>query len=147
MLIGVCCVFLQYCSQQRHSTLWRRKSRDHRQKSVRKEERREAGKPEEDDEDDEEDDEDSEGVCDSDLTDEESPDEKDVCSLDEKDEVKEETDVSNCINDILFEILDPAHSSSSVFLIFSNTPSCSKSPFPSRRPTRGPSRHQPALLQ
>ncbi|KAL3044879.1 hypothetical protein OYC64_013201 [Pagothenia borchgrevinki] len=80
-------------SQQRHSTLWRRKSRDHRQKSVRKEERREAGKPEEEDEDDEEDDEDSEGVCDSDLTDEESPDEKDACSLDEKDEAKEETDL------------------------------------------------------
>ncbi|KAK1904718.1 Protein phosphatase Slingshot like [Dissostichus eleginoides] len=53
-------------SQQRHSTLWRRKSRDHRQKS---------------------------GFGDYDLTDEESPDEKDVCSLDEKDEAKEETDL------------------------------------------------------
>lgn len=109
----MCCVFLQYCSQQRHSTLWRRKSRDHRQKSVRKEERREAGKPEEEDDDEEED---SEGFGDYDLMDEESPDEKDVCSLDEKDEAKEETDVSSCINDMLFDILDPAPSSSSVFL-------------------------------
>ncbi|KAI4818864.1 hypothetical protein KUCAC02_004161 [Chaenocephalus aceratus] len=81
-------------SQQRHSTLWRRKSRDHRQKSVRKEERREAGKPEEEEEDDDDDEEeDSEGFGDYDLMDEESPDEKDVCSLDEKDEAKEETDL------------------------------------------------------
>ncbi|TKS72396.1 Protein phosphatase [Collichthys lucidus] len=56
-------------SQQRHSQLWRRKSRDQRQKSVHKEEGGEDGKPEEE-EDDEDDDEEE------DDEDEESPDEK-----------------------------------------------------------------------
>lgn len=64
-------------SHQRHSALWRRKSRDQRQKSVRKEEGGEEGKPEEEDENDEElEDEDED-------EDTESPD--DLGSSDEKD--------------------------------------------------------------
>ncbi|XP_070818168.1 protein phosphatase Slingshot homolog 3 [Chaetodon trifascialis] len=56
-------------SQQRHSALWRRKSRDQRQKSIHKEEGGEEGKLDEEEE--EEDDEEL------DDEDEESPDEKD----------------------------------------------------------------------
>ncbi|XP_037635882.1 protein phosphatase Slingshot homolog 3 isoform X1 [Sebastes umbrosus] len=78
-------------SQQRHSTLWRRKSRDQRQKSVRKEEGGEEGKPEE-----EEDEDDDEGSDDYELGDEEdaeSPDEKDLGSPDEKAEPKGDAEV------------------------------------------------------
>ncbi|KAM6952348.1 protein phosphatase Slingshot homolog 3 isoform 1-T1 [Lycodopsis pacificus] len=70
-------------SQQRHSRLWRRKSKDQRQKSVR-EEGGEEGKPEEEDDDDEEDDDYLLG----DEEDIESPDEKDSGSPDEKDDPK-----------------------------------------------------------
>ncbi|XP_071314462.1 protein phosphatase Slingshot homolog 3 isoform X2 [Trachinotus anak] len=77
-------------SQQRHSTLWRRKSRDQRQKSVRKEERGEEGQPEEEEEEDEDEDED-EGL--DEEEDVESPDEKDSGSPDEKDESEEDTEV------------------------------------------------------
>ncbi|XP_044061299.1 protein phosphatase Slingshot homolog 3 [Siniperca chuatsi] len=59
-------------SQQRHSALWRRKSRDQRQKSIRKEEGREEGKPEEEEEDSEELDDELD-----DYEDGENPDEKD----------------------------------------------------------------------
>ncbi|XP_071314461.1 protein phosphatase Slingshot homolog 3 isoform X1 [Trachinotus anak] len=76
-------------SQQRHSTLWRRKSRDQRQKSVRKEERGEEGQPEEEEEEDEDEDED-EGL--DEEEDVESPDEKDSGSPDEKDESEEDTE-------------------------------------------------------
>ncbi|GAA6235836.1 protein phosphatase Slingshot homolog 3-like isoform X2 [Lates japonicus] len=67
-------------SQQRHSALWRRKSRDQRQKSVRKEEGGEEGKPGEEEEEEEEED---EGL----------DDEEDVESPDEKDESEEEAEV------------------------------------------------------
>nr|XP_046261297.1 protein phosphatase Slingshot homolog 3 [Scatophagus argus]XP_046261298.1 protein phosphatase Slingshot homolog 3 [Scatophagus argus] len=69
-------------SQQRHSALWRRKSRDQRQKSVRKEEVGD-GNPEEEEEDDEE-------LGDED---EESPVEKYSGSPDEKDDSEEDTEV------------------------------------------------------
>ncbi|XP_054453492.1 protein phosphatase Slingshot homolog 3 [Anoplopoma fimbria] len=65
-------------SQQRHSALWRRKSRDQRQKSVCQEEGGEDGKP---DEEEEEEEDDFELSYDED---EESPDEKDSGSPDEK---------------------------------------------------------------
>ncbi|XP_059201843.1 protein phosphatase Slingshot homolog 3 [Centropristis striata] len=71
-------------SQQRHSALWRRKSRDQRQKSQCKEEKGEEGKAEEEEEDEDED----EG-----LEDYEPDDEDDVESADEKDDPKEETEV------------------------------------------------------
>lgn len=73
-------------SQQRHSALWRRKSRDQRQKSVRKEEGGEEGKPEEDDDDNDE------GLDDEDE-DVESPDENDLGSSDEKDDSEEDKEV------------------------------------------------------
>ncbi|XP_076595297.1 protein phosphatase Slingshot homolog 3 [Chaetodon auriga] len=60
-------------SQQRHSALWRRKSRDQRQKSVNKEEGGEEGKL--DEEEDEEEEEDDEELDDED---EENPDESGV---------------------------------------------------------------------
>ncbi|KAG7230284.1 hypothetical protein INR49_024388 [Caranx melampygus] len=75
-------------SQQRHSTLWRRKSRDQRQKSVRKEEGGEEGKPEEEEDEDEEED---EGL--DEEEDAESPDEKDSGSPDEKEELEEDVEV------------------------------------------------------
>ncbi|XP_041653393.1 protein phosphatase Slingshot homolog 3 [Cheilinus undulatus] len=65
-------------SQQRHSTLWRRKSRDQRQKSMHKEEGGEEEKPEDEDEEDEELDSEEEL---------ESPDEK------EKEDSAEDTEV------------------------------------------------------
>uniref|UniRef100_A0A3Q3JAF0 protein-serine/threonine phosphatase n=1 Tax=Monopterus albus TaxID=43700 RepID=A0A3Q3JAF0_MONAL len=68
-------------SKQRHSTLWRRKSRDNRQKSVCKEKGERKEKQEED-----------EGL-DDDEEDAESPDEKDLGSPDEKDYSDEETEV------------------------------------------------------
>ncbi|XP_039975144.1 protein phosphatase Slingshot homolog 3 isoform X2 [Xiphias gladius] len=75
-------------SQQRHSALWRRKSRDQRQKSVRTGEGGEDGKPDEEGEEEEEED---EGLdYDDDL---ESPDEKDSGSLDEKDASDDDTEV------------------------------------------------------
>lgn len=61
-------------SQQRHSTLWRRKSRDQRQKSLRKEEGEDSGKPGE---------EEDEGLDDEDE--DEEDEEEDVESQDEKD--------------------------------------------------------------
>ncbi|XP_070769453.1 protein phosphatase Slingshot homolog 3 isoform X1 [Enoplosus armatus] len=67
-------------SQQRHSALWRRKSRDQRQKSIRKEEGGEERKPEEEEEDDE-------GL------DDELYDDEDVESPDEKDDPEEHTEV------------------------------------------------------
>uniref|UniRef100_UPI0037E7B43E protein phosphatase Slingshot homolog 3 n=1 Tax=Semicossyphus pulcher TaxID=241346 RepID=UPI0037E7B43E len=67
-------------SQQRHSALWRRKSRDHRQKSIRKEEGGEEGKPEDEDEDEEDDD---------DLESEE----EDVETPEEKEDSEEDTEV------------------------------------------------------
>lgn len=63
-------MFLHRCSQQRHSALWRRKSRDQRQKSLYKDGGKER-KSEEEEEDDFELDEDDE---DDDV---DSPDEKD----------------------------------------------------------------------
>ncbi|XP_073343080.1 protein phosphatase Slingshot homolog 3 [Pagrus major] len=62
-------------SQQRHSALWRRKSRDQRQKSVNKEKGGQEGKPDGEEEEEEEDDEEDEGLDDDE--DEETPDEKD----------------------------------------------------------------------
>lgn len=67
-------------SHQRHSALWRRKSRDQRQKSVRKEEGGEEGKPGEEDENDED--------LDDEDEDTESPD--DLGSSDEKDDSDKE---------------------------------------------------------
>ncbi|XP_035525186.1 protein phosphatase Slingshot homolog 3 isoform X2 [Morone saxatilis] len=69
-------------SQQRHSALWRRKSREQRQKSVRKEEGGEEGKPEEEDEEEEEEGEEEydEGL--DEYDDMESPDEKDYSEED-----------------------------------------------------------------
>ncbi|XP_029297209.1 protein phosphatase Slingshot homolog 3 [Cottoperca gobio] len=79
-------------SQQRHSALWRRKSRDHRQKSVRKE--REDGKPEEEEEEEEEDDDDDDDDDDDEgLGDYELSDEDDLDSADEKEDIKENTEV------------------------------------------------------
>ncbi|XP_042349228.1 protein phosphatase Slingshot homolog 3 [Plectropomus leopardus] len=67
-------------SQQRHSALWRRKSRDQRQKSIRKEEEGKEESPKDEEEEDEEDYE----LGDED--DAESLDEKDSGSSDERDE-------------------------------------------------------------
>lgn len=78
-------------SQQRHSALWRRKSRDQRQKSVNKKEGGEEGKPEEEEDDDEE--EEDEGIDDYDEDDVESPDEKDLACPDEKHDPEEDTEV------------------------------------------------------
>ncbi|XP_028271371.1 protein phosphatase Slingshot homolog 3 isoform X2 [Parambassis ranga] len=61
-------------SQQRHSTLWRRKSRDQRQKSLHKEGGGEEGKPEEEEE---EEDEEDEGSFEDEEDDTESQTEKD----------------------------------------------------------------------
>lgn len=76
--------FPHHSSQQRHSTLWRRKSREQRKKSVRKQVEGEEGKPNE-----EEEEEEDEG---SDEDDEESPD--DMGSSEEKDDSGEETQVN-----------------------------------------------------
>ncbi|KAK2849178.1 hypothetical protein Q5P01_009012 [Channa striata] len=77
-------------SQQRHSALWRRKSREQKQKSMCKEEqgkeKKQDGEEEEDDDDDDEDDR-------FDEEDGESPDERDSGSMDEKDDSEEETEV------------------------------------------------------
>ncbi|XP_053284078.1 protein phosphatase Slingshot homolog 3 [Pleuronectes platessa] len=73
-------------SRQRHSALWRRKSRDQRQKSIRKEEEGDEGKPEEEEEEEEEEDEEYE-------EDQESPDDKDSGCSEEKDESEEEEEV------------------------------------------------------
>nr|XP_019935853.1 PREDICTED: protein phosphatase Slingshot homolog 3-like [Paralichthys olivaceus]XP_019935861.1 PREDICTED: protein phosphatase Slingshot homolog 3-like [Paralichthys olivaceus] len=74
-------------SQQRHSALWRRKSRDQRQKSLRKEEGDEEGKAEEEEEEeeDEEDEDEEEDV--------ESSDEKDSGCSEERDESEDEGEV------------------------------------------------------
>lgn len=64
-------------SQQRHSTLWRRKSRDQRQKSLAKEEGEDGGKPGEEEAEDE--------GLDDDDEDEEEEEEEDVESQDERD--------------------------------------------------------------
>uniref|UniRef100_A0A3Q1FCE6 protein-serine/threonine phosphatase n=1 Tax=Acanthochromis polyacanthus TaxID=80966 RepID=A0A3Q1FCE6_9TELE len=68
-----------HASQQRHSALWRRKSRDQKQKSVQKEEGGEEGNPDEEEEEEEEEEED-EGIDDDDEDDMESLDEKDLGS-------------------------------------------------------------------
>lgn len=76
----MCSVCIYHSSQQRHSALWKRKSRDQRQKSVRNEERGEEEKTaeseeeEEDEEEEEEDDEDDDGLDEDDGVD--IPDEK-----------------------------------------------------------------------
>ncbi|KAF1384650.1 hypothetical protein PFLUV_G00122400 [Perca fluviatilis] len=84
-------------SQQRHSALWRRKSRDQRQKSVCKEEGGEKRKPaEEEEEDDDDEDDDYEGLDDYEPGDEEdleSLDEKDLGSPDEIEDPEEHTEV------------------------------------------------------
>lgn len=81
------CVFPHHCSQQRHSSLWRRKSRD--QKRAGQEDGGEEGKPEE--EEDEEDEEESdEGLEDED---EESLDEKDSGGPEEKHISEEDVEV------------------------------------------------------
>ncbi|XP_037531229.1 protein phosphatase Slingshot homolog 3 [Nematolebias whitei] len=77
-------------SQQRHSALWKRKSRDHRQKSVQNEEGVFDGTPQKRDEG-EEDEGVDEGEDDDD--DDESPDEKDSGSPDEKNDSDEDHDV------------------------------------------------------
>ncbi|XP_049441580.1 protein phosphatase Slingshot homolog 3 [Epinephelus fuscoguttatus] len=77
-------------SQQRHSALWRRKSRDQRQKSIRKEEGGEEKKPEEAEEEEEEEEEDDglEGSEQGDEEDADSLDEKDIGSPDERDDAE-----------------------------------------------------------
>lgn len=72
-------------SQQRHSALWKRKSREHRQKSVRNEERGEEEKPadEEEEEDEEDEDEEDEGL----------DEEDDINNPDEKNDSGEECEV------------------------------------------------------
>ncbi|XP_069577457.1 protein phosphatase Slingshot homolog 3 [Brachyistius frenatus] len=73
-------------SQQRHSALWRRKSRDQRQKTLHKEEGGEEGQPgeEEDEEDEGLDDDEEEEEEEEEDEDEDSPEEKDLGSPDEK---------------------------------------------------------------
>ncbi|XP_062281488.1 protein phosphatase Slingshot homolog 3 [Scomber scombrus] len=73
-------------SQQRHSALWRRKSRDQRQKSVHKQRGEGEGKQEEEEEEEEE--EEDEG-----LDEEEEEDDDGVDSPIEKDDSEEETEV------------------------------------------------------
>ncbi|XP_044219685.1 protein phosphatase Slingshot homolog 3 [Thunnus albacares] len=86
-------------SQQRHSALWRRKSRDQRQKSVRKEVGEGEGKPgeEEEEEEEEEDEEDEDEGLDEDDDDDDDDDdeeeEEDVDSPDNKDGSEEHTEV------------------------------------------------------
>nr|XP_020491431.1 protein phosphatase Slingshot homolog 3-like [Labrus bergylta] len=70
-------------SQQRHSALWRRKSRDQRQKSVRNKEEGEEEKPEDKEEEEEEEDDDEELEF----------DEEDEESADEKEDSAEDTEV------------------------------------------------------
>ncbi|XP_008291355.1 protein phosphatase Slingshot homolog 3 [Stegastes partitus] len=78
-------------SQQRHSALWRRKSRDQRQKTVNNEEGGEEGKQGEEEEEEEE--EYDEGLDDEEEDDVESPDEKDLGNPDEKNDSEEEHEV------------------------------------------------------
>lgn len=80
-------------SRQRHSTLWRRKSRDQRQKSVRKEGGGEEGKAEEDEEEEEEEEEDEEEDDEDEEEDAGSQDEKDSGCSEEKDESEDDGDV------------------------------------------------------
>ncbi|CAK6956589.1 protein phosphatase Slingshot homolog 3 [Scomber scombrus] len=75
-------------SQQRHSALWRRKSRDQRQKSVHKQRGEGEGKQEEEEEEEEE--EEDEGL---DEEEEEEEDDDGVDSPIEKDDSEEETEV------------------------------------------------------
>ncbi|XP_022069583.2 protein phosphatase Slingshot homolog 3 [Acanthochromis polyacanthus] len=80
-----------HASQQRHSALWRRKSRDQKQKSVQKEEGGEEGNPDEEEEEEEEEEED-EGI-DDDEDDMESLDEKDLGRPEEKNNSEEDHEV------------------------------------------------------
>jgi len=82
-------MFLHRCSQQRHSALWRRKSRDQRQKSLYKDGGKER-KSEEEEEDDFELDEDDE--------------DDDVDSPDEKDDPGEDIQVMSCINAMMLAL-------------------------------------------
>ncbi|XP_053179261.1 protein phosphatase Slingshot homolog 3 [Scomber japonicus] len=76
-------------SQQRHSALWRRKSRDQRQKSVHKQRGEGEGKQEEGEEEEEEEEEEDEGLDEE----EEEEDDDDVDSPTERDASEEETEV------------------------------------------------------